>query len=419
MLSDEREEMLPALSVVYVGTLPPHTGGSAVSGALLLQGLACRGWRIASLSPLTKESTHAAATFDSDHPEMRIERFEVPAYETAPNEPASDDYRRREHEGIAAKLPQLIEEQRPDVLLAGRETFAWHVPEFAERYGLPYVVRAAGATTIGMLRGQHPPDVTRRLVERLARAAAVVSPAAHLARKLRSVGVANVLHIANAVDLDRFRPRPKDGRLLQQLGVGSGDRIVVHASNLKALKRPLDVVACARIALERDPCLVFVVAGDGPLRAAMEEEARRAAIAGHFRFVGWIEQDEMPAYLNAADAVVMPCEDETLARVYLETMACGRVLVASDIDAAREVVDDGRSGLLFRTGDIQHMAQKVLMAVGDAALRDRLGREARATMGRHALAPALNAYAQLFRDVAGRRPARGGSDAWATSPRSC
>ena len=278
------------------------------------------------------------------------------------------------------------------MLLAGRETFAWHVPEFAERYGLPYVVRAAGATTIGMLRGQHPPDVTRR---------------------------PSVVILVENLPVPLDRRAWQEAVALHEAGVGSGDRIVVHASNLKALKRPLDVVACARIALERDPCLVFVVAGDGPLRAAMEEEARRAAIAGHFRFVGWIEQDEMPAYLNAADAVVMPCEDETLARVYLETMACGRVLVASDIDAAREVVDDGRSGLLFRTGDIQHMAQKVLMAVGDAALRDRLGREARATMGRHALAPALNAYAQLFRDVAGRRPARGGSDAWATSPRSC
>ena len=142
----------------------------------------------------------------------------------------------------------------------------------------------------------------------------------------------------------------------------------------------------------------------------MEEEARRAGVAERFRFAGWIEYDDMPAYLNAAEAVVMPCEDETLARVYLETMACGRALVASDIDAAREVVDDGRSGLLFRAGDVEHMAAEGVDGGHDPALRDRLGRAARAAMRRHALGPAVDAYAQLFRDVVRGRPGARRSD---------
>src|SRR5262245_9876003 len=157
MLRDGRGETLPALSVVHVGTLPPHTGGSAISAALLLNALALRGWRIASLAPVTRASMKAADAFAHRHPALRITRFEMTAYETAPNEPASEDYRRRENEEITARLPRLIEERRADLILIGRETFAWHVPEIAERHAVPCVLRAAGATTIGMLRGQHSP----------------------------------------------------------------------------------------------------------------------------------------------------------------------------------------------------------------------------------------------------------------------
>ena len=65
------------------------------------------------------------------------------------------------------------------------------------------------------------------------------------------------------------------------------------------------------------------------------------------RFAGWIDYARMPDYINLGDIVVMPSESEGLARVYLEAQACARVLVASDIPPAREVVTEGETGLLF------------------------------------------------------------------------
>src|SRR5208282_3999130 len=110
---------------------------------------------------------------------------------------------------------------------------------------------------------------------------------------------------------------------------------------------------------------------------AMEEACTKQPLAGHFRFVGWIDHDLVPNYINLADVVVMPSESEALALVYLETQACERVLIASDIAAAREVIDDGETGILFRKGDVADLTAKILSVTGNPALRATIGRKAR------------------------------------------
>ena len=111
----------------------------------------------------------------------------------------------------------------------------------------------------------------------------------------------------------------------------------------------------------------------------------------------------MPRYINIADAVLMPSEAETQALVYLETQACARLLVASDIPAAREVVTDGETGLLFGKGDIDDLAAKVLRAVGDPLLRSRIGRAARMHVERHGLDVMTESYEALLRRVSRRQ----------------
>jgi len=149
-------------------------------------------------------------------------------------------------------------------------------------------------------------------------------------------------------------------------------------------------------ALQRNPKLVYVIVGDGPPRKAMEDACREKRLMERFRFTGWVDYARMPAYINLADVMLMPSEAEGLARIYLETQACGRVLVASDIPAAREVVTDGETGLLFRVGDADDLAKKTLSAAGDLELRVRIGRNALERVKAHALPAALASYVEVF-----------------------
>lgn len=130
-----------------------------------------------------------------------------------------------------------------------------------------------------------------------------------------------------------------------------------------------------------------------------KEACRREGIHENFRFVGWVEYDRIPDFINLADLVVMPSEAESQARVYLETQACARLLLASDIPAAREVVVDGATGLLFRKGDIDDLTAKTLLAAGDAGLRADIGRKGRDRVQAHSLDDALVAFVTVFEDL--------------------
>lgn len=389
-----------SLNILYVGTLPPHPGGSAVSGSQLLVGFARSGHTVRALAPITPEALRPGDVFALAHPEIAVTRFLVPYFETEPNIPPPDEYRRLEGEQIQTVLRAMIADERPDFILIGRETFAWHVPDVAKAQSIPSVLRVAGGTTMGILNRTHSETMARQLLKQVRQVSLVISPASHLAESLRQLGFHNRIKvIPNALDLHQFSPRPKDVTLLGELRIRDDDIVVVHASNLKTVKRPLDVVYSAEKALLRNRKLVYVIVGDGPCRESMEQVCSQKQIAGNFRFVGWVEYPRMPDYINLADIVVMPSEGEGLARVYLETKACARLLLASDIPAAREVILHGETGLLFRKGDIDDLTAKTLLAAGDARLRAEIGRKAREQVQLHSLDAAVDAYLAAFEEV--------------------
>jgi glycosyltransferase involved in cell wall biosynthesis len=173
----------------------------------------------------------------------------------------------------------------------------------------------------------------------------------------------------------------------------------MHVSNLKPMKRALEIVDSAANAVSVNPKLVYVIVGDGSERQAMEDAARRNGIADHFRFVGWVPYGDVAAYLNLADMVLMPSDSEAQARVYLETQACARALIASDIPAARHVIEDGKTGLLFRKGNIADLTATTLRAAADAPLRARIGAKARERVMAHALDHIAALYSAAVEDV--------------------
>lgn len=393
------------LAVLYVGTLPPHPGGSAIVGAQLVSGWARLGHRVEAIAPITVAAARRGDGFARATRDVRVTRFPVPYFESSPNNPAGRDYRRREGKLVRAALAARIAAQRPDVLVIGRETFAWHVPDVAARHGLPSVLLAQGATTAGMRAGSIPPLMARLLLAQLRRPDVVVLVARHLRALYRSWGLHRLRVVRNGVDLRRFRPAARSSALRAELRIARGDVVVLHASNLKDIKRPLDLVESACLALRQQPRLVYVVVGEGPLRSDMVRLCRRRGIAGAFRFVPWVEHEAIPRFLNLADVVVMPSETEAMALVYLETLACGRVLLASDIPATREIVRDGRDAVLFPCGDVAALATQTVRLAAHPDLRRTIGARAREGAARFSIDRVVDAYAAILRGVVRRHRA--------------
>jgi glycosyltransferase involved in cell wall biosynthesis len=390
----------PPLRILYIGTLPPHQGGSALTNFQVLAGLAALGHRIEAIAPITEDGLRRGDPFAPDDHGIEVRRFVLPYDVTSPDTPPDDAYRQLERSHIERLGSEAIARERPDLVFIGRESFADHAVPLARLHSLPSVLRFAGATTMGILNGTYPVPFAERLVERFCEVDLAVTSAQHMRSALSRLGLPSIEVIPNPVDLERFAGGPGSAALRRELEIGDDEPVVAHVSNLKALKRPLDLVAAAEIALDEDDRLVFVIVGDGHLREALEEECAARGIASRFRFSGWVPYERMPEFFGAADMVVMPSSGEAQARVYLETQASERVLIASDIPAAREVISDGETGLLFRTGDATQLAARILSVARDPELRLRIGRQARERVAAHSLPAVVAAYSQVLGSLA-------------------
>ena len=307
---------------------------------------------------------------------MRVSRFAVSHYDITADIPATSAYRRGQRDAIRTLLPAMIAASPRTSCSSAARAFVVDVADIARAHAIPCLLRLPGSVICGLLRGTYSTGLARELLAAgRTRNGSSPPPAISPSGPARWDGRRRL--IPNAVDTERFAPRPKDPALLRQHGIPDTALVVAHLSNLKPIKQPLDVVASARAVLPQDPRLVYLIVGDGPARRPMEDACQQAGIQDRVRFTGWVDYPRVPDYINLADLVVMPSADEGLARVYLETQACGRVLLASDIPAAREVVVDGQTGLLFRAGDLADLTATTLRAAADAPLRAAIGRQAR------------------------------------------
>ena len=391
-----------ALSLVYVGALPPHPGGGAISCAQILAGLAEAGHRVRALVPVTPAALGQAEAALRGRG-IEVTPVTVPYFGVQAFLPDSDEYRDAERRQVRVLLPKLISAERPDLILSReRQSVTVGIAELAEEHRVPWVLLSRGYPLVAIMDGAYPAPQAARALAEYATASLVITPGRHMTEGLHRLGIPRAITIPNAIDLEDFAPRPKAAALLDELGLRASDVIVVHAANLHRRKRPMDVIESAATATRKHAALRYVFIGDGALRGDLEAACRSRGLDDCVRFAGWIDYARMPDYINLGDVVVMPSESEGLARVYLEAQACGRVLVASDIAPAREVITEGETGLLFPVGDVDALTTQTLRAASEPGLRERIGGQARRRVQAHGVRDAVARYAEALVGVARR-----------------
>lgn len=124
----------------------------------------------------------------------------------------------------------------------------------------------------------------------------------------------------------------------------------------------------------------LIVAGDGTDGAALREEAQSLGIDAHVEWLGMID-DTLP-FLASLDIYVQPSFAEGLPNSVMEAMVCSRAIVATDIGGNRDLVEDRVNGLLVPAGDASALEHALLELAADEGLRERYGRQGRATIER-------------------------------------
>jgi len=159
-------------------------------------------------------------------------------------------------------------------------------------------------------------------------------------------------------------------------GASKSDVVVLFCAKLQPWKRPHDLVqAFSRAGLNN---AVLVFAGEGPLRPSLELEAAKLGIANRVRFLGFVNQTQLPAIYTAADLMVLPSGYDAFGVVVNEAMLCGCGVVASDhVGAARDLITHEQTGFVYPCGDVEALERILAKALADLEHLREMGRAAK------------------------------------------
>jgi len=180
-----------------------------------------------------------------------------------------------------------------------------------------------------------------------------------------------------------------------------GERLLVHLSNFRPVKRVTDVIEIFDRVQKKLPARLLMM-GDGPDRRAAERLAWEKGIHCKIHFLG--KQDHIHEKLALADALLLPSEMESFGLAALEGMACEVVPVASGVGGLPEVITDGVDGYYCAVGDVDGMAARAIEVLGDDSKLATMGKAARRTaQDRFCTTRIIPKYEELYRGLLERR----------------
>ncbi|HZN54469.1 MAG TPA: glycosyltransferase family 4 protein [Candidatus Polarisedimenticolaceae bacterium] len=272
--------------------------------------------------------------------------------------------------GFALRIAWRVATFRPDLVWCGHLNFSPVIYLLKRISGVRYVLPLYGIDAIA---------IRRFLTGSAVRAADLLTPishytAAHLLRQYPDAG-GRVFLIPNSVDGGRFRIQPKPPYLLERHGL-DGRKVVLTVARFnvaehKGYERVIDALP---LVLRESPGARYVIVGGGEdprIREALDRHGLRDEVV----FAGAVPREELPDYYNLCDVYAMPSKFEGFAIVFLEALACGRPVVASDGFGCREALFDGELGLTVDPDSRTQIAAAIarLLTSPPAHLADREG----------------------------------------------
>ncbi len=200
--------------------------------------------------------------------------------------------------------------------------------------------------------------------------------------------------IPNFICLQQYIGRSDES--LRRRYAPNGEKLLVHVSNFRPVKRVDDVLAMFELVSARMPARLLLI-GDGPERQRLESQCRQASTCESVQFLGKMTQPE--EVVASCDLFVLTSETESFGLAALEAMACGVPVVCTDGGGLPEVVEHGVSGLLNHVGDVRALAEAAMAILGDESVHARYRAGASLQARRFDLEQVLPRYESLYQQV--------------------
>ena len=338
----------------------PSQGGSGVVASELALGLAERGHtvHIVSYSVPFRLSAY--------NPNVVVHEVEVASYPLFKYPPYTL--------GLATKLAEVASDEQLDVIHA-HYAVPHAVSAFLAREiigeGAPKIVTTLHGTDITLVGADESFHRVTRFAMEVSDAVTAVSQ--YLKRRTieefsleRSIDV-----IYNFIDTNRGNGGPDCG---SERWAPNGEKILMHASNFRPVKRVSDVVRVFELVCRELPAKLLLV-GEGPERLFVKQLVKELGLAEHVHFLG--EQQYLETLLTAADLFLLPSEQESFGLVALEAMNCNVPVVGARVGGLPEVVLHGETGYLLPVGEVRAMADAAIELLSDDAKHARFAEASR------------------------------------------
>ncbi|HZR57019.1 MAG TPA: N-acetyl-alpha-D-glucosaminyl L-malate synthase BshA [Terriglobales bacterium] len=216
-------------------------------------------------------------------------------------------------------------------------------------------------------------------------------------RTLREFSIENHIQVIyNFVNCDLY-VRDADAANRRMEYAPNGERILVHLSNFRPVKRLMDTIEIFDRVRKKVPSKLLLI-GDGPDRSRAEWLAAHKGIQNDVIFLG--KQDQVYTKLALADIMLLPSELESFGLAALEGMACEVVPIATRVGGVPEVIEDGKSGYLAEVGDVETMAGYAIDLLTDKSSLDKMAKACReVARSRFCTTKIIPQYEEFYRRV--------------------
>lgn len=339
----------------------PTHGGSGVVASELAIGLAKKGHEIhiVSYAPPFR--------LRSFHQNILIHEVEIASYPLFKYPPYAL--------GLATKLVELVEAHDLELIHA--------------HYAVPHAVSAylakqiLNSQLIKIITTLHGTDITlvgsdqsfRRVIKfTIEKSDGVTAVSDYLKQQtIREFDIQREIRVIHNF-IDPARPAQHRNQCNRESYAPHGEKILMHASNFRPVKRVGDVVRIFAEVHARIPAKLILI-GDGPERPFIQQLIKDLKLSAEVYFLG--EQDHLEPLFFCADLFLLPSEQESFGLTALEAMNCSVPVIATEIGGLPEVITHGETGYLYPVGEIKKMAEKSIELLSNPEKHDLFKQQAR------------------------------------------
>lgn len=194
------------------------------------------------------------------------------------------------------------------------------------------------------------------------------------AAELKIIDTGRTVVVRNGIDLHKFSKRTKNKDVMKDFELTAGNFIIGNISRFDFQKNQRFIIRNSGAILEEHPKVRIILTGSGEHLARCESEAKNSGHSNKFIFTGEVINTE--DYYSVFDIFVFPSLWEGLPITLIEAMASGCCILASNIEANKELLEDGKNGLLFDTNSPEDYYKKLTRLMNDDALRNEFANNA-------------------------------------------